>query len=279
MPLLNCGVQRRNQTYEQFGFDFPVRVMGSDQALGILARFLDYVARNSTALHDLAPRDQYEIFSETHVSQRWVFDLVSNTRVLDRVEEILGPNLLVWSTRWFSKLPGEKTYVSWHQDATYWGLHPPNVTTAWIAVSRSVPENGCMRVIPGTHQASLLPQRETYNPQNALSRGQEIAVEVDESKAVDIVLEPGEMSLHHVGIVHGSKVNHSSEPRIGLAVRYITPDVTQDGPERLTGMLVRGQDESGNFEHLDPPESDWDVRATTLRQAIVDRVHASIMRA
>jgi ectoine hydroxylase-related dioxygenase (phytanoyl-CoA dioxygenase family) len=134
-----------------------------------------------------------------------------------------------------------------------------------------------MRVIPGTHQAPLLPQNETDNPENALSRVQEIAVDVDESQAVDIVLEPGEMSLHHVGIVHGSKVNTSNEPRIGLAVRYITPDVRQDGEERLVGMLVRGQNRNVNFE-LPPPESDFDSRAIQRRKSIVDRVHASVMR-
>jgi ectoine hydroxylase-related dioxygenase (phytanoyl-CoA dioxygenase family) len=264
--------------YKQCGYDFPIRVIDTDQALALRSRFLDYVERNSAQLHGLAPRDQYSVLSETHFAQRWIYDMVSNPNVLDAVEDILGPDLVVWSSRWFSKLPGEKTFVSWHQDATYWGLHPPNVTTAWIALSRSIPENGCMRVIPHTHQSPLLPQNETYNPENALSRGQEIAVEVDESQAVEIVLEPGEMSLHHVGIVHGSKVNTSNEPRIGLAVRYITPDVRQDGEVRLTGMLVRGQDAHGHFEFLPPPESDFDSSAIERRQSIVDRVHASVMR-
>jgi len=267
-----------SRTYREQGYDFPIRVIQPDRAAALQGRFLEYVAAHSRHLNALAPRDQYAAFSETHVSQRWVYEIVSDSNVLDVVEEILGPDLLVWSSRWFSKLPGEKTFVSWHQDATYWGLHPPNVTTAWIALSESTRKNGCMRVIPATHLDPLLPQNDTYHPENALSRGQEIAVTVDESSAVDIVLAPGEMSLHHIGIVHGSEVNTSDKPRIGLAVRYITPDVLQDGVDRPAGMLVRGQDRVRNFELLDPPESDTDARASARQQAIVEKVRTSIMR-
>jgi non-haem Fe2+, alpha-ketoglutarate-dependent halogenase len=130
-------------------------------------------------------------------------------------------------------------------------LNPPKVTTAWIAVSPSTPENGCMQVMPGT-QKMQLPQRETYALDNALSRGQEIAVEVDESKAVALTLDAGEMSLHHIGIAHGSKANRSDQPRIGIAVRYIAPEVKQKGAERQIVQLVRGRDEYGNFEIVGP---------------------------
>src|SRR5258708_6330488 len=180
--------------------------------------------------------------------------MITQPSVLDAVEEVLGPNLIVWNTRWFTKMPGDKTYISWHQDATYWGLHPPKVTTAWLALSESTPENGCMRVIPGSHLQPLLPQVETYAPENALSRGQEIGVEVDEREAVDLILKPGQMSLHHVGIVHGSKRNESSKARVGIAVRFITPDVVQDGTERQMAMLVRGADSHCHFDLAEPPK-------------------------
>ena len=118
-------------------------------------------------------------------------------------------------TCWFggrigsSSFRGDAAFISWHQDGAYWGLHPPKVTTAWIALSPSTLESGCMQVMPGT-QKTQLPQRETYALDNALSRGQEIALEVDESKAVALTLAPGEMSLHHIGIAHGSKANSSN---------------------------------------------------------------------
>ena len=133
-----------------------------------------------------------------------------------------------------------------------------------------------MRVIPGTHRGELLPQTETYAPENALSRGQEIAVEVDESQAVDLKLRSGEMSFHHIGIVHGSNVNTSDMPRIGIAVRYITPDVVQDGPERPLAMLERGKDDYGNFELMEPPQTDAPPVPGQAPKA-VERMMKSIM--
>ena len=238
------------------GYYFPLRVLDEEEVSAFNEKFLNHLAGTREQRQKLSPRDQYVVYSECHTYLNWVYRIVSHPNILDLVEALLGPNLMVWGSRWFAKMPGEKTYVSWHQDATYWGLHPPNVATAWIALSYSIPENGCMRVIPGTHLGELLPQTETYAPENALSRGQEIAVEVDESRAVDLKLRPGEMSFHHIGIVHGSNVNTSDQPRIGIAVRYITPDVVQDGTERPLGMLVRGKDDNGNFELIDSPQTD-----------------------
>ncbi len=240
--------------YQKNGYLFPLRVLNESETEKFHSCFLDYRSQVAERLKALPPREQYRVFAETHTFLHWVCEMVSHPSVLDAVEGILGPNLLVWNTRWFAKMPGDKTYITWHQDATYWGLHPPNVTTAWIALSDTIPANGCMRVIPGSHLQPLLPQTETYAADNALSRGQEIAVDVDESKAVDIVLQPGEMSLHHIGIVHGSKANRSERPRIGLAVRYITPDVVQDGPERQFALLVRGVDPHGHFDLIKPPK-------------------------
>jgi chlorinating enzyme len=201
--------------------------------------------------------------------------MASNPRVLDAVESVLGPNLLAWDTNWFTKMPGDKTYVSWHQDGTYWNLRPPSAVTAWVALSPVFAENGCMRVIPGTHTTPFLPQRETYVPDNALSRGQEIAVEVDEARAVDLVLAPGEASLHHIWIVHGSKANTTITPRIGLAIRYVRPEVVQESPNRPLAILVRGRDDCGNFELLPPPEDETaDAAAHT---AIIDRIRSSVL--
>ncbi|HXW15142.1 MAG TPA: phytanoyl-CoA dioxygenase family protein [Terriglobia bacterium] len=262
--------------YHEKGYYFPVKALAEEEILMFKEKFLNHLAETRGQREKLSSRDQYVVFSETHTYLNWVYRIVSHPNVLDAVEAILGPNLMVWGSRWFAKMPGEKTYVSWHQDATYWGLHPPNVTTAWIALSYSILENGCMRVIPGTHRGDLLPQRETYAPENALSRGQEIAVEVDESQAVDLTLRPGEMSFHHIGIVHGSNVNKSDKPRIGIAVRYITPDVVQEGPERSLAMLVRGEDGFGHFELVEPPQTDTLPTPGQIPKA-VDRMMKNIM--
>jgi Phytanoyl-CoA dioxygenase (PhyH) len=262
--------------FEKNGYLFPIGVFERAEAERYLANFMDYQFQNQARLEALSPKDKYQVFSETHYVLRWVYEIVSHPKVLDAVESLLGPNLLVWATDWFVKMPGEKTYVSMHQDGTYWNLTPANVLTAWVALSPSTPSNGGMKVIPGTHKQPALPQRETYAPQNALSRGQEIDVEIDETQAVDIVLQPGEMSLHHLWIVHGSHANTSSTPRVGIAIRFVTPDVVQDSPLRPLAMLVRGRDNYGNFELLSPPsrEADFSVKA---HKEIINRIHSSVM--
>lgn len=272
-----AGAKEMRQSYNERGYFFPVSVFDAHETERFLQAFYAYNSEIADRLRTLPPRDQMVVFSETHTFLYWVYQMVSHPKVLDAVECILGPDLLVWNTRWFAKLPGDATYISWHQDAQYWGLRPPNVTTAWIALSESNTENGSMRVVPGTHHQPLLPQRETYAPDNALSRGQEIAVEVNEADAVDLCLQPGQISLHHVGIVHGSNVNRSSKPRIGVAVRYISPDVLQDGPERQLAMLVRGEDRYGHFDLCRPPSPDANSAQGTTQSEAVRRIMRNLM--
>jgi ectoine hydroxylase-related dioxygenase (phytanoyl-CoA dioxygenase family) len=262
--------------FHRQGYYFPVRVFDDWEVAEFRAHFDNFLAYNAERIKDLPPNRHDEVFAETHMFLRWVYRIVSHRNVLDAVESILGPDLLVWDTGWFTKMPGEKKYVSWHQDANYWGLQPPNVVTAWVALSESILENGCMRVVPGSHQTRLLPQRETYAKDNALSRGQEIAVEVDEAKAVDLILQPGQMSLHHVDIIHGSKANTSTKPRIGIAIRYITPEVVQDGVVRQFALLARGRDEFARFELFEPPKLD-DPSANELQVECLRRMMINIM--
>jgi len=276
MTTLSVEDKTLQSRYAERGYYFPLRVLSNEEVAYFQKQYADFHERNRSQLQKLPANEQYPIWSETHTSLKWVYEMASHPKVLDAVSTILGPNLMVWGTRWFTKMPGDKTYISWHQDATYWGLHPPDVTTAWIALSDSVSENGCMRVIPETHKAGMLPQNETYAPDNALSRGQEIAVAVEESQAVDIVLRPGEMSLHHIGIVHGSNPNISGTPRIGLAIRYISTAVLQDAKERSLAMLVRGRDEFGHFDLIDPPSADSPATAHAQSEA-VRRMMANVM--
>jgi non-heme Fe2+,alpha-ketoglutarate-dependent halogenase len=259
--------------YQQRGYFFPIRVLSDAEVSGFRGHYQDFIARNSERLRALPPREQHVVLSMTHSAFDWVYQMVSHPTVLDAVEGILGPDLLVWDSRWFSKMPGDKAYVAWHQDALYWGLRPPQVTTAWIALSDSTSENGGMQVIPGSHQGNLLGDKQTYAPDNALASGQEIAVEVDEADAVDIVLRPGEMSLHHAGIIHGSKANTSDKPRIGIAVRYISPDVVQAGTVRQLALLVRGRDDFGHFDLVDPPKDNLDsagMQGEALRRILTN---------
>ena len=133
-----------------------------------------------------------------------------------------------------------------------------------------------MQVVPGTHLGGQLPHVDTFEDANALARGQEIAVEVDEAEAVTLTLDPGEMSLHHIGVVHGSKPNLSDESRIGLAVRFVAAEVKQD-VESAMAMLVAGEDHYGNFRLLDRPDSDDPDVIAGKRAEIIERMYSNLM--
>ena len=202
---------------------------------------------------DAQPADRRKslLLHKTHLVSKTLADLCRRPAILDRVESLIGGNIYVWGANFFLKEPRSTAYVSWHQDATYWGLDPADVVTAWVALTPSTIESGCMRVVPGTHRGAIVAHRETYAADNLLSRGQEIAVDVDLDQVVDVVLQPGEMSLHHVKIAHNSEPNRSDRRRIGFAIRYVAAHVRQSSGARDRAMLVRGADRWGHFEPED----------------------------
>ena len=191
-----------------------------------------------------------------HLLFTWAAAIVRHPGILVAVEDILGPDLLVWSCGFFIKEALDRRFVSWHQDSTYWGMEPADVVTAWLALSDSNSDNGAMRVIPGTHRLDQLAHRQTQEVDNMLSRGQEIAVDVSEADAVTLELAPGQISLHDVKLVHGSEPNLSERRRIGLAIRYIPTHVRQTMGTRDTASLVRGIDTFGHFEPEPRPAFD-----------------------
>ena len=264
----------KQEFYAENGYLCPIRVFSGTETAEFRRQFDDYTAQHNELLGKMIPRERRAVYGLTHLMLPWVYQIACHPRVLDAVEGAIGPNILVWGSDWFVKFARDPAFISWHQDGAYWGLNPPKVTTAWIALSPSTLENGCMQVMPGT-QKMQLPQRETYAVDNALSRGQEIALEVDESKAVAMMLDAGQMSLHHIGIAHGSKANSSDKPRIGIAVRYIAPEVVQKGAERQIVQLVRGRDEYGHFE-IAPAPADA-VSAAEIRKEADRRITRNVM--
>src|SRR5712692_4073503 len=186
------------ERYARDGYYCPVRVLSVDEA-GQCRERLERAER------DLGGplRGVYRI--KPHLLLTWLAGLVRHPAILDAVEDVIGPDILCWNTSFFTKEERSPGFVSWHQDATYWGLSEPDVVTAWVAFTESTPRNGNMRVVPGSHRTPV------PHADNLHTRGQEVMVEVDESQAVDIVLQPGEMSLHHVLIVHGSGANPSDD--------------------------------------------------------------------
>jgi len=204
---------------------------------------------------------------KAHLLFPFLADMIRHPAILDAVEDILGPDILCWNTNFFIKEAETPSFVSWHQDSTYWGLSSPDVCTAWVALTPSNLDNGAMVVIPGSHTMDQIPHRDTFDRHNLLTRGQEIAVEVDESEAVPLVLQPGEMSLHHVRLVHGSPPNPSNDRRIGFAIRYIPTSIHQlEGSDSAT--LVRGEDRYGHFELESRPERYMQDDMLTLHQRL-----------
>lgn len=231
--------------YERDGVYFPIPVLTRDETRRYLDAYLDFE-------HRLGGQPKATELSQAHLHFVWAYELATHPAVLDAVEAVLGSDILVWTSNVFPKRPRDPGYISWHQDGTYWGLDSAEVTTAWIALTDSTVENGCMRVAPGSQKLDIIPHRETHAANNMLTRGQEVECEVSESEAVDVVLRAGEMSLHHVRIIHGSNPNASDERRIGFAIRYITPKASQTG-ERQPAVLARGRDEYHHFELAGPP--------------------------
>jgi non-haem Fe2+, alpha-ketoglutarate-dependent halogenase len=262
--------------FDAEGFVCPLPALAPQQVQQYRAQFDDFQARHQSQLDRLSASRRWQVYADTHFVLPWVDALTREPGILDTVEALLGPDLLAWNTSFFVKMPGDKAFISWHQDGAYWGLEPMEVATAWIALGPVTPANGCMRVIPGSHRQPNLPQRDTWADDNALSRGQEIAVTVDESLAVDLVLQPGQMSLHHLWIVHGSNANLSPEPRIGLAIRYVAPTVRQQGGGRPLAMRVRGSHRSDNFTLATRPTNPQAMAGTGAHAAILQRVHAAL---
>jgi non-haem Fe2+, alpha-ketoglutarate-dependent halogenase len=251
------------EQYREEGFVSPVRVM-SEAAAGEYRRRLE--AFEATSGGPLGG----DLRHKSHLLFTWLAELVRHDRILDAIEDLYGPDLLCWSTNFFIKEKANPAFVSWHQDSTYWGLSKPDVVSAWIAFTSAHSGNGAMQVIPGSHKVDQIPHRDTFDKHNLLTRGQEVAVDVDESKAVTITLEPGEMSLHHVRLVHGSPPNTSDDRRIGFAIRYVPTSVSQIAGED-SATLVRGTDRFGHFELEPRPSRDLDPALVALHKRITER--------
>jgi hypothetical protein len=259
----NVLSQAQIDQYWRDGCVFPIRVMPERDALELRQRLESFEASTGGPLGG-------DLRHKSHLLFSWLGDLVRHTRIVDAVADLYGPDLLCWTTNFFIKEANNPAFVSWHQDSTYWGLSKPDVVSAWIAFTPSNRANGAMEFIPGTHTSDQIPHRDTFSRNNLLTRGQEVAVDVDAAKAAVIELQPGEMSLHHVRLVHGSPPNPSCDRRIGFAIRYIPTSVAQIAGED-SATLVRGKDLHGHFELEPRPTRDMDPEFVALHKKIAER--------
>jgi len=257
--------------YHQNGFYFPVRVMPESEAAEYRSRLEAYEAGNKLIMETALRNKPHLVFT-------WINELIRDPRILDAVEDIIGPNILAWGSNFFIKDPHDPAFISWHQDSTYWGLSRPDVVTAWLALSEVTVENGAMRMLPGSHLIDQLPHVDTFAENNLLTRGQEVQVDVDESKTVDLPLKPGEMSLHHVRTVHGSSPNPTETRRIGLAIRYVPTYVSQISGAKDYATLVRGEDTFHNFELEPSPKVDFGPDEMALHARVAEESYKILYR-
>ena len=251
------------ESYRKSGIHFPLRAFSTVEAGELAGK-----AESTKAMMGGKFAGRYN--QKPHLLFPWLNELVRTPKILDAVEDVLGSeDILCWAASFFAKGAGDGSFISWHQDATYWGLSSPDVVTAWVALTPSTVESGCMKVVPGTHLKQL-EHKDSFHEKNLLTRGQEVAAEVNEADAVNVVLQPGEFSLHHVLLVHGSEPNRAALPRIGYAIRYIPPHLRQITGERDCATLVRGRDRFNHFDHEEPPKADMDAAAVEQHAAVID---------
>jgi len=247
------------------GYLFPINVLSGDQAAAYRRELERLEARIRGG--EFGNKSQ---LNYPHVIFRFANEIVRNPHILDVVESILGPDILVWGATVFVKEPQTPSYVSWHQDLRYWGLNDDDgQVSAWIALSEVTQANGCMRFVPGSHRGEMVEHRDTFADDNFLTRGQEAAVEIDENDLVQVELKPGQASFHHGKLLHASGPNQSDERRIGLAINYVAAHVEQTVAPVDYAMLVRGTDRYGHFRHVPSPESDLSEDAMAWHSRIL----------
>jgi non-haem Fe2+, alpha-ketoglutarate-dependent halogenase len=195
---------------------------------------------------------------KAHLPFPWLTELTRHPRMIDAVEDLIGPDVILWGSSFFTKKARDVRFVSWHQDSTYYGLEPPESITCWIGFTDARKESGCMRIVPGSHNGpAILPHVETYAKDNLLARGQTIQ-NVDESSLVYLEVDAGEFSIHHNKTIHSSQPNNADTPRIGFAVHFAAPHVRQVQFAGATATVLRGQDRFGHWQPEPQPKQDFD---------------------
>jgi len=224
------------------GYLSPVDVMSPAEAL----EFRKSLEHSEVEMRHAV---QYPERTKAHLYFEWADRAARHPRLLDAVEDLIGPNILVYNFALWMKEPNSPARILWHQDSAYFYLEPEVQVTAWLAVSDASEAAGCMRVIPGSHKQGLRAHQDRPGPTNLIRRGQSVA-ELPADAAGDLMpLRAGQMSLHHTNALHGSLPNTTTDRRIGFGISYIPTHVNSTRMPRPTAMLVRGVD---TFKHFIP---------------------------
>ncbi|MGI9334257.1 MAG: phytanoyl-CoA dioxygenase family protein [Gammaproteobacteria bacterium] len=252
------------------GFVFPMRAISGAEAADAVREIESIEARNPNM--DQRTRDHEVLRFKSHLRFPFLDCIAHSTAVLDAVEALIGPDILIWSSSVFIKEPGDGTYFGWHQDSCTYELEGDELITAWIALSPATVDNGAMRFLPGSHRRGPLQHEDTWDPKNLGSRGERLAVAVDDENAVDVALSPGEASLHHLHLMHESRPNRSARRRIGYAVRYMSPAMRhRSGKASVTPARGRADAQAWTLEPRPTGENEAAV-LDAYRRSIEERV-------
>jgi non-heme Fe2+,alpha-ketoglutarate-dependent halogenase len=248
------------ESYARDGFLSPVTALTREQAAQYRQKLEVFEEAVGGPLTADGTDARYR--SRTHILLAWVHALTRHPAILDAVEALIGPNILVYTSTWFIKEPESPAIAAWHQDATYFGLRPYEHVTAWLALTDATAENGCMEFLPGSHHKGQLPHRAGVVAASVNRAGQAVVGAIDDAPAVHAPLRAGEFSLHHTLCLHRSQPNRSAERRIGLAISYVPTHVQHLGVKHKTpALLVRGVDTFGHFQLEPSPAADLDDAA------------------
>ena len=240
--------------YRELGYLHALPVFSAEQTADMRAKLEAFEAEHESAFDEGRPesgaRFQGSYRFKSHLLFKWLADAIRHPKILDAVEDLIGPDILCWTTHWFIKEAQSNQYVSWHQDSNYWGLETDDLVSVWVALSPATLESGCIRLLPGSHRGPPMAHIDTYAEDNMLTRGQSIP-NVDESKAVNLEVMPGEVAIFDYRLAHASYPNRSHDRRIGVGIRYIPPSARQTLSDWDCASLLRGKDRTGHFE-LEP---------------------------
>ena len=247
MPKLLSEAQVEG--YARDGYVSPIDVLSAAEVQAFRQDLEDWETQRGQAIDFPEKSKNYLLFN-------WADQLVHHPRILDAVEDVIGPDILVYHSTLFLKEAHTPAYVRWHQDSPYFYLSPHLHVTAWVALSDASIEAGCMQVLPGSHKWGVFEHDDKPEPMNMIRRGQGISGRFDDVKGTHIPVGPGQMSLHHTDLVHASGGNDSDDRRIGFAISYIPAHVKPVGAVKPSALCVRGQSH-GNF-----------LEETRLKQAL-----------
>jgi non-heme Fe2+,alpha-ketoglutarate-dependent halogenase len=244
--------EQQVRDYRRNGFLFPIPVLTPAEAAQNMQNYARLEARIGTPL----AKGHKKYRSGTYTFLPWVEALCRHPRVLDAVEDVIGPDILVYWATFFIKEAGSPAFTAWHQDSTYFGLDPHEHVTAWIALTDAGRQAGCMEVLPPHGAPRQYRHANAHSEHSINAAGQVIVEPLDETGITAMELKAGEMSLHHTLCPHRSAPNRASHLRVGFGISYIPAHVRITGAGRPQALLVRGKNK-GNFDLLPSPNAEF----------------------